>query len=336
MKAAVLIQHGKPESSFEIRNINQPTIQEHEVLIKVACFGLNFADVLARNGLYGDAPTPPSVLGYECAGIVEQVGNKVTKVKAGDRVLAFNRFNCYAEFTAVPEMGVEPIPDNLSFEDALPLATQYCTAYYCAVLAGNFRKGERVLIHSAAGGVGIAALQILTNLGVEVHGTVGSTQKIETLKQMGFTTIINYKTTDFFEYYKSKNIRFDGVFDPIGGKTFKKGKKLLNYGGRIITYGASERFKKGLFPTLKLAYNFGLIHPVWALMKSMSVIGVNMLRIADYRPQEIEMCLQACIDLYTKNVVKPVVDSVYNATEIGAAHARLESGKSIGKVVVKW
>ena len=159
MKAAVLVRKGDPSRAFEIREVPDPKIKDGEVLIKVEGFGLNFADVMARLGLYADAPPMPSVLGYDVTGRVTAVAPDITHLQVGDRVTAMTRFGGYAEYVAAMGMGTARIAEDMPVGEATALTTQYCTAYYAAAEVVNLHEGDRVLIHSAAGGVGTALLQ---------------------------------------------------------------------------------------------------------------------------------------------------------------------------------
>lgn len=340
MKAIFLVKYGKAEGSFEIRETPKPQPTKKEVLIKVETFGLNFADVMARRGLYREAPPLPCILGYEVVGTIEKVGEDVEKLKPGQKVAAFTRFGGYAEYVTIHEMVVSPVPENIDNSSAAALVTQYCTAYYAAYDMANIKEGDHVLIHAAAGGVGIAFIQLAKRKGCVIYGTAGSDEKVKFLEENGVDYPINYRKSDFVEEINRlrKNNKIDIIFDPIGGKSFKQSRKLLAHGGRIITFGASEQLtrKRGLIPSLKLMFNFGFIHPVGLLMTSTGVIGVNMLRIADFKPEILQKTLQSVMNLAANKEIKPYVGSSFKAEEIVQAHEYLESRKSIGKIVINW
>lgn len=333
MKAVVLVKNGKGNEAFEIQEMPKPSISTGEVLVKVNCFGLNYADVMARNGLYKDAPPMPSVLGYEVVGTIESLGAGITDFKVGDRVLGFTLFGAYAEYAKVDERTLAKLPESISDEVGTCLATQYCTAYVAAHNMGNIQEGEKVLVHAAAGGVGTAVVQLAKLKGCKVYGTAGSVAKMDYLQSIGVDVPINYRTHDFSEVINEK---VDVIFDPIGGSSFSKDKKLINYGGRIICYGAAERSGGGLLKTLKFVWDFGFLHPIGLLMKSFGVIGLNMLRVAETNPLIIKRSMEKVIELTVQGELKPHVGATYKAQDIGEAHDFLESRKSIGKVVVKW
>ncbi|MBD78942.1 MAG: alcohol dehydrogenase [Crocinitomicaceae bacterium] len=339
MKAVYLTSFGKPGSqAFEIREAEEPSIEPNEVKINAQAFGLNYADVMARKGIYNDCPELPAILGYECVGTVEEIGAEVTNVKTGDRVIAFTRFGSYAKKVVTHSMAVQKIDNDIPNGEAVALATQYCTAWFASNEAINMYKGEHVLIHAAAGGVGTALVQLAKEKDCIVYGTASSSRKLDYLKSIGVDYPINYKEQDFEEEIRKLRgkKKVDVIFDPIGGKNFNKSLKILAYGGRMVPYGASSRERKGILSLLKVAWGFGLHLPVGNIMKSQIWAGVNMLRIADYKPELIQRCLEGVYDFYTKGIAKPHVGGVYPVSQIGDAHDFLESRKSIGKIVVEW
>jgi len=339
MKAIFLIKTGKPETAFEAREIPVPVPEENQVLIKTEASGLNFADVMARLGMYKDAPPIPCILGYELVGRIEKIGKGVRNLIAGQRVLTFTRFGAYAEYVVADYRGVVPIPQDMDAGVACALATQYCTAWYAAEEMVKLNEGDHVLVNAAAGGVGIALVQIAKRKKCIVYGTCGSDEKIEFLKKSGVDFPINYLKQDFYEAIR--NIRgkqgLDVVFDSVGGSNFKKGKNLLGHGGRIVGYGAAERVGgSSFFSTLSLAWNFGFFSPITLIMKSQAIIGVNMLRIAETKPEILQRCIQQVLTLTMQGELKPHVGGIFPAERISEAHAFLESRKSIGKIIVSW
>ena len=340
MKAITLIKNGHPDTAFEMREHPEPTPTEGQVLIRVEASGLNFADVMARNGMYRDAPPIPSIVGYEVVGKIEKLGSGVTGFEVGQRVVGLTRFGGYAELAVTDERAIAAIPDDMDKGVAAALATQYCTAWYAACEATNLFEGEKVLIHAAAGGVGTALTQIAKYRGCEIFGTAGSDEKLDFLKKNGVDHAINYRKTDFVDEVKKvlKDDRLDVAFDSIGGKTYSLSGKLLGSGGRLISYGAASRSgaKGGIFSTLKLVWDFGIYHPVGLISSSQSKIGVNMLRLADNQPQVIQRCMHKVVELANQGILKPHVGGVFPASEMNKAHALLESRKSIGKIIVEW
>lgn len=340
MKAVVLINEGLADQAFEIRETPTPSIKSHELLVKVSHFGLNYADVMCRLGLYNDRPDLPCVIGYEVVGEVAEVGHDVRGFQEGDLVLAFTMFGGYAEYAAMDYRGAVVLAPGTDQAEATALATQYCTAWYSSVHMMNLLPGDRVLVHAAAGGVGTALVQIAKWKGCEVFGTASQPRKLEYLKAQGVDHAINYAKEPFDEAIKKilGNERIDAAFDPVGGSNFKQSKALLGSAGRIVTFGASEwsKTKGGFFDKIKLAFGFGFMHPIGLLMKSQSVIGVNMLRVGENKPLYLQKTINEVYEHYQKGILKPTVDSVYDVKDIAKAHTKLEGRDTIGKVVVKW
>ena len=338
MKAAVLIKNGSAFKAFELREVAKPVAKHGEVLIKVAAFGLNFADVMARKGMYKEAPPLPAILGYDVAGMIEEVGDGVLNVKKGDRVTAMTRFGGYAEYAVTNASAVAVIPDELDAATATALTTQYCTALYAASEMVNLHKGDKVLIQSGAGGVGTALIQFAKHRQCEIFATAGSESKIAYLRELGVQHPINYITQDFEAAIKkiTQQKGVDVIFDAVGGKSVKKGMRSLAPGGRLVCYGAAALSNKNIFGKIKTALDFGFYHPAMLMMPSKSIIGINMLQIADHQPQVIERCLSEVMKLYSAGVFVPTIAKVFLATAIDEAHHYLENRNSIGKVVVQW
>ena len=341
MRAIVLVKNGEPDKAFELQEMaDLPAPKPEEVKIAVEGFGLNFADVMARLGKYQDCPPLPCIIGYEAVGRVAELGKDIQHLKEGDRVLAFTRFNAYAEQLLADGRAVVKIPESLPLDEATALATQYVTAYFAAEYITRLHKGEQVLIQSAAGGVGTALVQLAKHRGAYIYGTAGSDEKVEHLAKQGVDVPINYKKYDFAKEIKSKSPgrKVDVVFDAVGGKSVKKAYKLLNSGGRLVCYGAASISGRGIniFKTLAGVAGFGLYHPVQFMMNSKSILGVNMLRIADNKPDVMQYCLEAVVRLYEEGIFKPIGGGIYPLEQLGEAHEHLEFRKSIGKLAVHW
>jgi NADPH2:quinone reductase len=338
MKAIYLNRLGSPEKAFKIKEIPLPVIGDDEVLIKTNYSGLNFADVVARNGMYKEAPPLPFVPGYDVAGIVEQVGKNSTHIQPGDAVLAMTRFGGYAEYALTSAAAVAKIPAGIAPAAATALATQYCTAYYAAAEMVQLHKGDTVMVHAGAGGVGTALVQYAAYKQCTIIATAGSDSKLQYLSQLGVQHPVNYRTTDFANAARAitNGKGVDVIFDAIGGRSVKKGIKLLAPGGRMVCYGAAGMNDKNIFGKIGAALGFGFYHPVMLMMPSKAIIGVNMLKIADHQPQVLQRCLQQVVQLTEGGVFKPVLAKVFDANDIAAAHRYLEGRAAIGKVAIQW
>lgn len=338
MKAAVLIKNGDAANAFELREVATPLFKNDEVLIKVAAFGLNFADVMARKGLYKEAPPKPAILGYDVAGTIVAVGENIKHLKNGDRVTAMTRFGGYAEYAVTKASAVAVIPDKIDYATATALTTQYCTAYFAAAEMVTLHPGDKVLIQSGAGGVGTAIIQYAVYKKCEIFSTAGNEEKLEYLRSLGVQHPINYSKADFeTEIMKLTHKNgVDVIFDAVGGKSLKKGFRSLASGGRIVCYGAADISDKNIFGKLKTLLDFGFYHPLQLMSPSKAIIGINMLRMADNKPAILQRCLQTVLQLTNEGVFKPTLGKVFKVNDIAAAHDYLEKRKSMGKVVVEW
>lgn len=330
MKAIYLVKNGSADKAFEWREFSIRKPVEDEVMIETEAAGINFADISARLGNYKDCPPLPAIIGYEAVGRVKEIGPDVKGLEVGNRVVAFTRFGGYSQIVYQKESAVAVIPEEMPVGDALALATQYCTAYYASHIASNVLPNDKVLIHAAAGGVGWALVQLCKLKGAFIYGTAGSDSKLELIKTNGVDVPINYTTSDF-----SKEIQepIDVAFDSIGADVFRKSYLLLNRGGRIVGYGAASfTDAHQIFSKAKKALEFGIYHPAQLLLESRAMIGVNMLRIADYRPDILQHCMQSVIQLYIEKKIFPHVGALYPASEIAKAHADMENRKTVGKI----
>lgn len=339
MKAIYIVKHGSADEAFEFRETPKPEPKPGEVLVKVEGFGLNFADVMARKGMYKDAPPMPSLIGYDVCGIVERIGSHVTDIAEGDRVTAMTRFGGYAEYAITDARAATKIPNNINVAEATSLTTQYCTAYFCGVEMVNLFAGDRVVIHSAAGGVGTGLLQYAKHKGCVIFATTGSESKVELLKQMGADHVINTGKVQFDDYINdaTNGEGVDVIFDAVGADFIRRGIKILAPGGRIVCYGAAQMSdSNNIFFQLSKAIQFGIYHPAIFMMSSKSLIGVNMLKIADGKPLVMKRCLQNVVRMVEEGIFKPQGGKIFKATEIAEAHKFLESRKSVGKVACVW
>lgn len=338
MKAAVLVKNTTSDKAFEIREMPTPKPKKGEVLIKVEGFGLNFADIMARQGNYQDCPPLPAVIGYDVVGIVDEIGASVDNVVKGNRVTAMTRFGGYAEYAITDYRACAKIPNEYDLGKATALTTQYCTAYYCFEEMVNLYKGDAVLIHAAAGGVGTALVQLAKHKGCKIFGTASSPEKLAYLKEMGVDFPINYKEQDFVEAVKKEmdDQGVDAIFDAVGGDNVKKDLKILGSGGRLVLFGAASMTGSNIFQKISAGIGFGFYHPAEFMMTSRAMIGVNMLRIADNRPMVLKRCLENVVKLVDEKVLDPTVGKVFSINELAEAHEYLETRQSMGKITVKW
>ncbi len=334
-EAIFLVKKGDAKDAFLRKEITLPALKKGEVIIKSEAFGLNYADVMARNGLYREAPPMPCVIGYEVVGEVLSIGPEGNADLIGKRVLAFCRFGGYGRHVITTELALVLI-DDLPSSEVLALSTQGVTAYYMTDYLAPIQPGERVLIHAAAGGVGTLLVQLAKRRGAEVIAKVGSTEKEVIVKNLGADQVINYKTKDYVEEINSTT-KLDVSFNPVGGSTFKKDWNHLAPGGKLYLFGGAELSSRfGIFSSLNFLRKMGILIPAALMMTSKSILGVNMLKIADEKPAIMQDCLIQLMELYLHKKIKVIVDKVYNVNDISSAHTYLESGSSIGKISIVW
>lgn len=335
MKAWTLVAHGKPERAFVLREHPDSQLQPNQVLIRVEGFGLNYADAMAARGLYREAPPLPSIIGYEVVGRVVSVGNDAPQGLQGKRVVAMTRFGGYAELAATDHRACAVIPEDLALGEALALATQGATAWYMAMVLCPLHAGERVLVHSAAGGVGQLLVQLAARAGCEVIAVVGNASKAQRAKELGAAQAIDRSAGDY-EIQASKLLgkrRLDASFNAVAGRTFKKDLRLIGSGGRLVLFGGAER---GGTSTLGFVWRMGLMLPIFLMMKSKSIIGVNMLKLGDHNPGLVARCLAEVVEANRLGQLKPLVHAEWPADKLIEAHQALASGGTMGKVALRW
>jgi NADPH:quinone reductase-like Zn-dependent oxidoreductase len=341
VRAVVITRHGGPDV-LQVEERPDPPVGPGEVRIAVRASGINFADLMARSGVYPDAPKPPSVVGYEVAGEVESVGEGVVEYAVGDRVLAGTRFGGYAELVTVPA-GAQLIllPDAMSFEQGAAFPVNYATAYAGLVIMGGLKAGERVLIHAAAGGVGIAATQVAGQIGAEVFGTA-SAAKHDAIRGFGVHHPIDYRSVDFADEVMriTAGEGVDVVMDAIGPSSFKRSYSVLRQGGRLIMFGLSEvqtGDRRDLPAVLKGLARMPLATmPWWKSLSMMNenkgVFGLNMLSWWDREGLDRAIGpLRAGVE---RGAYQPVIAQSFPFDRAADAHRYLAEGRNVGKVVL--
>lgn len=338
MEAFFLKKFGDSVGAFELRELQLPELQADEIRIRVSHFGLNFADVMARKGLYPDCPPLPAVLGYEILGEVEALGSAVHDFEPGDKVISMTRFGGYASHVHTPVLAATKVPEGIPPGEALALVTQGSTAWYMAEELLRLRKEDRVLVHAAAGGVGSILVQLCKHRGCEVFGTA-SPYKHDFLRDLGVDHPIDYRKQDYFDAIAEileKN-RLDAIFDPVGGKGFKQGMDLLGPLGSMVCFGASTFTQaKGFFSKIKRFVGFGFYHPMRLMRNSQSLLSANLLRLGDHKPAYLNEILRKVVEAYEAGIIKPHAPFHFPSSSLEEAHAFLESRKSLGKITIDW
>ena len=314
-----------------------PQPQNGQVLVRVKAAGLNFADILARQGLYPDGPPKPCVMGYEVSGVVEAVGGDVDQNLIGKAVIAMTRFGGQAELVAVSAAQVFAKPDELTFEQAAAIPVNYLTAWALLVTMGGLKKDEAVLIHNAGGGVGLAALDIAKHIGARTFGTA-STGKHEFLRARGLDHPIDYRNQDWLPVLKelTNGRGVELVIDPIGGPSWKKSYQALRTTGRMGVFGisvASASGIKGKLRALKAILFMPRFNPIGLMNRNKAVFGLNLGHMWG-EGEKVAAWTGEIMRGVAEGWIKPHVDRAFPFDQIADAHTYIESRKNIGKVVV--
>lgn len=322
---------------LKVQEAPDPQPTKGEVVVNVKAAGLNFADILARQGLYPDGPKKPCVMGYEVSGVVEAVGQDVDRELLGKSVVAMTRFRGQAEKVAVAASQLFAKPDSLTFEAAAAIPVNYLTAYALLQVMGSLHEGESVLIHNAGGGVGLAAIDIARKIGATTYGTA-SPGKHDFLRERGLDYPIDYRNQDWLPILKqlTNGRGVDLVIDPIGGSHWKKSYAALRHTGRLGMFGVSTASANGVKGKLKLvqaALQMPRFHPLGLLNKNRGVFGLNLGHMW-HEPEKVSVWMKAILDGVGEGWIRPHVDRAFSFAQAGEAHSYMEARRNIGKVVL--
>lgn len=336
MKQVWIIATGGPEK-LQLREAPDPQPQAGELRIRVRASGINFADILARRGLYPDAPKLPAVVGYEVSGTVDAVGPQVETAWVGKGAFALTHFRGYADTVVVPRIQTFEKPAALSFEQAAAIPVNYLTAWQLLVVMGALKPGETVLVHNAGSGVGLAAIDIARHIGATIYGTA-SARKHPFLKQRGLDEAIDYTKVDWTREVArlTQGRGVELILDPLGGSEWKKSYRALRHTGRLGMFGAStmaESRLPGPLKLLKVGLGMPWFNPVALMNRNRSVFGVNLGHLWHEAPK-IESWMKALVDGVNAGWVRPHVDRTFPLAQAGDAHSYIEARKNTGKVVL--
>lgn len=328
---------GYDKVKLQTRPAAPPAPGPGQVTVRVRASGLNFADVMARQGIYDRTPPLPYTPGMEGAGVVVAVGEGVQDRKVGDRVMVLVRWGTWQEEVTVVSTQTFLMPEAMTFEEAAALLVNYITAYMVLFDFGNLRPGQSVLVHMAAGGVGIAALQLCRTVeNVTVFGTA-SASKHEILKENGVTHPIDYHTTDYVEAVKKISPKgVDIVMDPLGGADTTKGYNLLKPMGKLITYGMANLMtgpKRNLMALARTWWNQFSVTALQLLPANRAVCGYHL----GYLDEEVELVsgvVTRLVALYNQGHIKPHIDSVWPFEKVADAMKQMQEKKNVGKILL--
>lgn len=338
MRQIVIPRHGPPEV-LELQTSPDPEPGPGEVRVRVEAAGVNFADVLARMGLYPEAPPLPAVVGFEAAGRIDAVGEGVDEDRVGEPVVALTGHGAYADLLCLPASRAFRRPDGMSAAEAAAMPVVYLTAHVALRVMGSLGPGERVLVHNAGGGVGLAALDLCRIEGATAYGTA-SPWKHDALRERGAAACIDYRSRDF----EGEIDRITGgegvhvVLDPLGGDSWKKSYRCLCATGRLVIFGMSRgargRKRRWLDVVRTLASTPWLtLNPMRLMRDSRAVVGVNLQRLRG-RPADARRWTERLFAEYEAGELRPRVDRAFPFSEAAEAHAYIQDRENLGKVVL--
>ena len=322
MRAMVATHWGEPRE-MQLMELPDPEPGPGQVAIDVRAIGCNFFDILMVQGKYQERPPLPFAPGGEIAGVVRAVGPGVTSCKPSDRVFAMLGWGGFASLALAPAAGVVRMPDAMPFEHGAAFGIVYQTAYFGLVYRANLQAGETLLVHAAAGGVGLAAVQIGRALGARVLATAGTAEKLDIAKQHGAEEAYDYSNPDWIDHVRhaTGGRGADVIYDPVGGDIFDLSTKCIAFSGRLLVIG----FASGRIPTIQANR---------ILLKNIAVVGLHWGAYRQHDPDKIPQAMQALFALYERGAVTPLVSSTRPLSEAAAALDEIASRRSVGKVLL--
>ena len=327
---------------LEVREAPDPQPGRGEVLVAVEAAGVNFADILARQGIYPDAPPLPAVVGYEVGGTVTAIGAGVESHAVGDAVLAMTRFGGYTSHLVVPAAQVWRRPEGMSAAEGAAIPVNYLTAFQMMIAMGGMQRAadlgyrQRVLVHGASGGVGTACADLGLHYGVELFGTA-SPGKHDYVRERGYDHAIDYRNRDFVAEVDrlTDGAGVDLVMDPIGGDHWDRSLDALGPSGRLVIYGVSSASGKGKLGLVRMALGIPWVrsNPLSLISQNHGVLGVNVGHLW-HAQERVGAWMERILDLYRQGVVRPHVDREVPFAQAAEAHRHLEGRRNVGKTVL--
>jgi len=325
MKALTCKEHGLADKLELVNDWPEPELGENDVLIDVKAAGLNFPDVLIIQGKYQFQPDMPFIPGGECSGVVAAVGAKVTRYKAGDKVLSMGAAGAFCERIAAHEMAVFSMPEGLSFEQAAGISITYFTSYYALKQRAELKAGETLLVLGAAGGVGTTAIELGKLMGARVIAAASTQEKLELCKSLGADEVINYNEVSLKDTIKEltggKGV--DVVYDPVGGDYAEPAIRGMAWKGRYLVIG----FASGPIPKIPLNLT---------LLKGCSIVGVFWGRFSMEEPEENLKNIEELWELFAQGKISPVVTDSFSIEQYEDAFNCLIERRARGKVIMNF
>jgi NADPH2:quinone reductase len=320
---AIVVDHWQEPKELVAREVPEPKPRDHEVVLDVEAAGCNFFDILLVQGKYQMKPPFPFTPGAELAGVVRELGSAVRGVAVGDRVFAGVPLGAFAERVALPASALHMMPDGMTFPEGAAFPVVYPTSYAALVYRADLKPGETLLVHAAAGGVGVAAVQIGKALGARVIATAGGPEKLEIARASGADEGIDYSKEDFALRVKqlTGGKGADVIYDSVGGDVFDKSLKCIAWNGRLLVIG----FAGGVIPEVKANR---------ILLKNISVVGLHWGAYAQNEPERVPEVFAGLAKLYDAGHVKPMIFGTYGLDEVPQALDALGSRGTYGKVII--
>ncbi len=324
---AVVVEEFGPLENHRLKEAPDPEPGPQEVLIDIHAIGVNFPDTLMMQGLYQTRPDRPFVPGRDAAGVVTAVGEKITKVRTGDRIAVMVPIGAYAEKVVAPESRCFPLPDGVDFITGAGMTTIYNTAYVSLMIRGQFQPGETVLVLGASGGVGLAAVQIAKAKGAIVLAAATSEEKAALAKANGADHTIDLSVGDLREGLREQVFAATGgrgvdiVLDPVGGDVFDAAIRTLAFAGRIVAIG----FAAGRIPEAKAGY-FNV--------KNLTLAGVSLDLHFRYMPETMEKVVAEVMDMCVKGEIRPEITATHKLEDFQQAIALFGQRRAVGKTVL--
>lgn len=325
MKKWLVKELGEPQDVLIIEESDRPVIKDGEVIIEVKAAALNFFDILLCQGKYQEKPRLPFTICSEVSGVIIKT-DEGSRFSEGQRVLGLPKLpnGGLADYVSVPETSVYQIPESMSWTEGAAMFITYHTSYYSLFTRAGLQKGEVLLVHAGAGGVGSAAIQLGKAAGAFVIATAGGPDKGKICKELGADVVIDYENEDFVEMVK-KETNGKGanvIFDPVGGQVFDRSRKCIAFEGRILVIG----FAGGEIPTIPANH---------LLIKNYSIVGVHWGLFNKRSPEKVFKEHEEILSLFEQGKIKPLIYHEYDFEDVPQALNLLASRKTWGKVVVK-
>jgi NADPH:quinone reductase-like Zn-dependent oxidoreductase len=336
MRQVVVTRYG-PADVLEVRERPDPMPAEGEIRVRVRAAGVNFADILARMGLYPEAPRPPAVIGYEVAGHVDALGSGVTGLTTGDRVLAFTHFGGYSESVIVPAWAAFRVPRDLSDAEAAAIPVNYLTAVVALYKLANLSPGETVLVHGAGGGVGVAAIQLARLRRARIIGTA-SAMKHDALRAFGVDHAIDYRTADVEREVRqlTGGRGVDVILDSLGGRSFETSYRLLAPLGRLVLFGVSgiaPGERRRLWYAMREWMRMPRFSPLSLINRNRGVFGLHLGHLWNEKRQLVAP-MELLLGEFASGRLRPVLAKSFPLDRAPDAHRFMQNRMNVGKVVL--